>query len=449
VDALTEYSIAIQAVAALFLTSLTAAYVWLTSRIARRSLEGVELARTALEEARRHSVDEVATELYKYLGEQWYELLDVCLDYPQFMSVSLTERYHDRLTSLDAQRYDVYCYKLWGYVEDIVEKDHATNLQFRGIIAWAITHHFAWLEHNPTYFTSEEFWEAISVVRQEPQLTVRYEALPTKDGDIDWDGVSSDYHDQILGPFAPEMLEETDGPMRNLLVAELVSAPARDYLDLRVADFGCGPGNLFPHLAGRVSAITAVDKSAGALEIARRTATTHGIDLTAVHAKFADLNLDERFDLIVSVNSVLPSRREDVVPTLATIRRHLSANGRVLAVLPSYDTTQYLRGLWHQHYTKVAGSAHADRILRAAELSKKVNDEECLYADDGRTQQSYHTPETIVKEFAAAGLRLTREPAKLRYPWSLTRRFDYGYFPDAPEEIWDWYVVAEAVDVEG
>jgi len=26
----------------------------------------------------------------------------------------------------------------------------------------------------------------------------------------------------------------------------------------------------------------------------------------------------------------------------------------------------------------------------------------------------------------------------------LTKRFDYGYFPEANQEIWDWFVVAEA-----
>ena len=36
------------------------------------------------------------------------------------------------------------------------------------------------------------------------------------------------------------------------------------------------------------------------------------------------------------------------------------------------------------------------------------------------------------------------------YPWDLTKKFDYGYFPfkckktkEKNKEIWDWFVVAE------
>jgi len=28
----------------------------------------------------------------------------------------------------------------------------------------------------------------------------------------------------------------------------------------------------------------------------------------------------------------------------------------------------------------------------------------------------------------------------------MTKRFDYGEFPDASEEIWDWFVVARVRD---
>lgn len=52
----------------------------------------------------------------------------------------------------------------------------------------------------------------------------------------------------------------------------------------------------------------------------------------------------------------------------------------------------------------------------------------------------------LLKKQQNADLRLTCEPEKVYYPWELTRRFDYGYFPLAKEEIWDWFIVAECGD---
>lgn len=113
------------------------------------------------------------------------------------------------------------------------------------------------------------------------------------------------------------------------------------------------------------------------------------------------------------------------------------------AIMPSYDTTLYLQKLWREHYTNSLGSSHADRIVRALRRNKLANDDEASYADDGQISQCYHTPETIKRELRAAGLRCVREPKEVRYPWELANRFDYGFF-EGKEEIWDWFVVAEA-----
>ena len=80
---------------------------------------------------------------------------------------------------------------------------------------------------------------------------------------------------------------------------------------------------------------------------------------------------------------------------------------------------------------------------RAWDLRHKSDDRQLLFADDGRTAQAYHSPESIADDLPKAGLHLVGEPVKVHYPWPLAERFDYGYFPDAPEEIWDWYVEAQ------
>ena len=163
---------------------------------------------------------------------------------------------------------------------------------------------------------------------------------------------------------------------RNPLVAELLAAGP----DLDIGDFGCGPGNLIPHVAGHLTRLTGVEQSATGLAIATEVARLHGVAFEPYLGDIRTVALPRRFDVIVTVNSVLPATRAEVVE---------------------------------------------------------------LFADDGLTSQAYHSPESMARELAEAGLRIVKGPTKVRYPWELVQRFDYGYFPEAPEEIWDWYVEAQ------
>jgi len=387
--------------------------------------------------------------VYQYLSSLWNDTLTSCLANPAFLDSVKTEDYQRKLSDEERSRYDVYCYKAWSQVEEIVAKGFHGNPQFKAIIAWNTAYNGQWIRRNPAFFTSTEFWEVIDELRNAPQIILGHRPLPKKDDDIDWDEVCDDYHNFILSPFAPEMVDRdpATGAMRNQLLDELLALPWGALRSARLADFGCGPGNLIAHLGGRVEQLTGIDKSGVALDRAAKVASDHGIRFDRVEADFRNIQLNTTFDLIVSSNSILPpADRRDVIRILEVIKNHLRPGGRFYGILPAYDATLYLQSLWLDHYTKMTGDrGHANRIVEAFREGKLADDERCSYADDGHNPQCYHTPETIGGEFYAAGLRLLREPMKIRYPWKLANRFDYGYFPDAPEEIWDWFVVAEAI----
>src|SRR5438477_13112005 len=104
---------------------------------------------------------------------------------------------------------------------------------------------------------------------------------------IDWDALAPKYHSHILSPFAPEM----DG--RNPLVADLLALPLER---LEVADYGCGPGNLIPHLAGREVRFVGVDASAASVDIAAGVAERHGVAFEGICGDFRSVDLTRRFD---------------------------------------------------------------------------------------------------------------------------------------------------------
>lgn len=380
---------------------------------------------------------------YEYLADIWNQIVGSALQHPRFLNVGVTSQF-DRVMSEDERcQYDAFCYKTWGLIEDMVVKCFHDDPQFKAILEWTAAYHLRWIELNPQFFTLDAFWELIETARETPQLVMQYRPLPTSEGNIDWDLVSGDYHRHILGPFAPEMLVPDDsGKIRNRLVADLGDGARFGSLEgRRIADFGCGPGNLVSHLPACVGCLVGVDLSQSALDLATRAAASRGIAFKPCRQDLCDVNLGSQFDLIVSVNAILPRTRAQVVEVLEGIRRHLRPQGRLLAILPSYDTTQYLRELWRSYYAQRDGKAHADRVIRALIDTKLADDESCSYAEDGHTGQCYHTPATVRREFARAGLVIESQ-TKIYYPWELVRRFDYGYFPTAPEEIWDWYVIA-------
>lgn len=269
--------------------------------------------------------------------------------------------------------------------------------------------------------------------------------LPSKNGDIDWDVVCEDYFGYILSPFAPEMVSpDRDGKIRNLILGHLKSIPENDLAQMDVLDFGCGPGNLIPHVSDKINNLVGLDTSARSIEVAKKVASNYrAINFEGICSNILDVNTEKKYDLIISSNSILPKTRKKVHEVYAKLRELLRPNGKIVAILPSFDTTVYLRSLREEYYRGCKISAEqVTGISRAFTESKLMDDNTLTYADDGDNIQCYHTRESIIEETRRARLRLVRGPEKLYYPWDLTRKFDYGYFPSAAEEIWDWFIVA-------
>lgn len=388
------------------------------------------------------------------LNDRWHDIIGDCVQNPRFIDINFTEKYYEEMDENVRLSYEAFCYKAWGFVQDVVSRrsgkvrlDH----HYGPKLVWVTNYHNTWLYRNPEYFTSRRFWTVVNELIKTPQMVMRHKPLPQKDDEVYWEKIYDDFHHHILGPLAPEMIASDDGgKSRNPLVDQLRAwADSGALQDKRIADLGCGPGNLIPCLKRPIGSLTGIDRSEMALKLASQKAREREIAFRPISEDLTNLisRDDLQFDIVIAINSILPRDRRDVSRILNGIHNIMKDDGEFLAIMPSFDTiTDHLLRLWRNYYkSRNFGAEHVDRCIEAIVKAKRVDYDNLSFADDGVSSQCYHTLERMNDEFRDAGLEITHFE-KVYYPWEMTKKFDYGYFPNAEEEIWDWYVRAKKID---
>lgn len=400
---------------------------------------------------------QIRSSVKQHISVEWTGILDACIEHPEFVDPDFTFGLLPRNGAI-GHVYEAFCYKCWSLADLIITNRLELTNPYRTMIHWVVAYHRDWLEANPYMFSSARFWKVYGMVRNDPLTLFRNSLIPQVDGKpvradadrytdaVDWDKVHEDYSRYIFGPFAPEMTEPDaakGNKPRNLLLTRL-NERGNDLRELRVADFGCGPGNILPFLKGIVEELHGVDISGTALALAARRAKENGIKFVPHEADIIRFRDAQKFDVIISANSILPARREDVLKMLESIRSNLAPNGKLYAILPAFDACQALAEYWRKSYAKGKpdDDEYVTRCVAAFRSAKKLNAANLSYADDGVHSQCFHTPESIRRDFELAKLRIVGNLEKVEYPWSYARKLDYGFFPDDPP-IWDWFVEAE------
>jgi SAM-dependent methyltransferase len=400
-----------------------------------------------------HSRERRARAIHQAI-DRWDGVLTVCNEHPELL---LPE--YPAVTVAEGLSYEAYNYKAWSLVDYIISNGLHREPQFRSMINWICTHNRTWLAENPFMFGSDKFWKVIGSLTDEPLTLFRTAALPLVDDrgnvpnvdryeeNINWDLVAVDYDKYIITPLCEVMVTpdpvKKGSPIRNHLLTYFYDSFGPDDLaQMHVADYGCGPGNLLKYVAGTLPKLTGIDISQRALDIAIRRAAPLNIDFIPVLSDIISYTPSSRYDLIFSINSIVPPNREEVASMLDSLWRGLAPNGLLLAIMPSFDTTERLLEYWQGHYATLSrNQVYLENCMKAFKMKKKFNPHNKSFADDNIHSQCFHTPETMARELSAAGLDIIEGPQKIYYPWEVTKLFDYGYFP-GKEEIWDWFVVA-------
>ncbi|MFH0869780.1 MAG: class I SAM-dependent methyltransferase [archaeon] len=250
----------------------------------------------------------------------------------------------------------------------------------------------------------------------------------------DWDKIAPEYYKHIDSPFSKGVKNSIFRMIRK------VADPENGV----VLEVGCGTGALVPFLSRNFKRVIAVDISKKMVEIAQEKNST----LENVEFKVMDMlnitRLQEKFDVIVAVNSIIMPNIVKVNKVLKKIYRVLKRGGTFIGIFPSFDATVYHALIT---YDKEFEKRHSRKKAKRATnrlISQKQQDFCYGFFCSGGKQKHFYGFELIYR-LRLAGFKKIRL-GKVEYPWESVE-FDPNpkRFLDEKvyDRIWDWIVHVE------
>jgi len=242
----------------------------------------------------------------------------------------------------------------------------------------------------------------------------------------DWDKISDNYDTQIMSPLD----ERVDNP----LYAELKKV--RDKKNKMVLEVGCGLGRLSPLYAKRFKLAVCTDFSEKMIENAR--ARNNLPNVTFQIKNTVNLrSLHNKFNVAVSVNSIIMPSIIDVDKALKQVYRCLLKKGTFLGIFPSLDSDIYRASLtFDREYRSSRNESEAVKDTRHIISSSSYDFLLGFYRNRGR--QNHFFKSDLEFRLQKAGFT-NIQFKKVKYPWSMTP----DKFP-GKEPLWDWFVKADS-----
>lgn len=299
--------------------------------------------------------------------------------------------------------------------------------------------HSLWFEENISLFPDD-------FVRYMKAAEWRELVEPAHADQLRWLYEVDLYDRRILSPLHPD-LEEKLHSMIDKSIKEFYSKKKPPY---NVADMGCGNGKLAEWLAGRndTKKVQGIDYSVSMIQAAIKRANWND-KMQVANADLRDLSgYRNKFDIVFSINSILPRDPDDMPKMLEQISSTIVTGGLFIAILPSFDTVLELKRLEENKLIKKyeeEGKTNAAKLAKKKVNKKckerKLNEKRGIYADDKVNPQRFFKKSEIWSLLKNVNLlEIKRE--EFSYPWVICRRYHWGYHPDTQESIYDWFLVA-------
>jgi len=243
----------------------------------------------------------------------------------------------------------------------------------------------------------------------------------------DWNFISGGYYEQIISPIKDSV--------KNPLFSDIENVADKKKT---VLDLGCGIGELMPLLSEKFKDVVGIDFSEEMIQKAKeKSKKLKNVKLRCLDMKKLE-DLGKKFDVIISVNSILSPKIKDVNLILQKILESLKPGGVFLGVLPSMESYIYQAMLVIDEKLEKGYSEG-----RAKNNAKKdLSDEEFDFVKgglkfDGDSQKTFYRFEIKYRFFKAGFREIVID--KVLYSWDAWKEAGQKSFP-LESEPWDWYL---------
>ena len=243
-----------------------------------------------------------------------------------------------------------------------------------------------------------------------------------------WDKLAEKYHDEVISPFF--------GEVENPLIDELNKIKNKN--NKIVAEFGCGLFYLGEKLSKMFKQVHASDFSSKMVKKAKE-GNLQFTNINLVQEDIRKINYKNKFDVILSVNSLLMPSLKDISVSFQNLHNALKKNGTCFIILPSMEAVIYHGHLLlHQQLDK-----HDEATAkRTAKVMFELNKYDLFtgHYTDGKDKQKFYYKHGIMQFMKKAGFNEIKI-SKVKYPWG-KEVSDYEDFPNE-DKLWDWFIKAK------
>ena len=150
----------------------------------------------------------------------------------------------------------------------------------------------------------------------------------------EWDKLASKYHDEVISPFFGEVENPLQGELRKI----------KDKKKKNVAEFGCGLFYLGEKLSNMFKQVHASDFSKEMVKKAierNKSIIKKSGNLNIIQEDIREIHYKNKFDVIISVNSLLMPSLDDLKIAFNNLFESLKPKGTCFMILPSMESVIY------------------------------------------------------------------------------------------------------------